>query len=380
MALRPSLDQSRSLIRLMQAYDDLLGWLDQHVPAGHSDNLVSLHRGFYERARQAKGLPARLVSLAFKDWVLARRGQRPAGVPVDDKLYAVKGIDTVSLSTLDGRMTMPFVVAGYEQPWLDPAPARLVARPDDEMAGTVFELQIELERHPEGAPVSLKEEIMVTTETALSRIGRVIAGMAHAAIDAAEGSQPETVMSQALRDIDQAAEEVRAELGKATAERYRLDLRRKELEAEGEELTAKVQLAVDGARDDLAEAGIARQIDIEAQVNVLDRLMEDVEERIAQFNQTMDAVSASRREAEERLHEFRQSRQHVDEGAVSHSGGSMSRALNKVERAKAATVRVTGVPAEAAAATAPGLKALEELSRERDIKERLARFKSSNHH
>lgn len=380
MALRPSPDQARALTRLVQAYDGLQAWLDRHVPASHSDNLVSLHRGFYEPARQATGLPARLISLAFKDWVLARRGQRPVGVPVDEKLYAVKGIDTVSLSTLEGRMTMPFIVAGYEESWLDPAPARLIARPDGGPAGAAFELQIELERHSEGAPVSLKEEIMVTTETALSRIGRVIAGMAHAAIDAAEGSQPEAIMNQALRDIDQAAEEIRAELGKVTAERYRLDLRRKELEAEGEELAAKIQLAVDNMRDDLAEAGIARQIDIEAQVNVLNRLIEDVEERIAQFNQTMDAVSASRREAEERLNEFRRSRQEANEDAGTPDGGSVPRALNKVERAKAATARVTGVPADFGATKASGLKALEELSRERDIRERLARFKSSSHH
>src|SRR5215831_14349465 len=118
--------------------------------------------------------------------------------------------------------------------------------------------------------------------------------MTHAAINAAEQSNPAAVMEQAIREIDSAADEVRAELGKATAERHRIVARTKELERERTELDHKVAAAVESNRDDLAEAGIARQLDIESQSAVLDRLHGDVEAQIAELQTSLDAARASR--------------------------------------------------------------------------------------
>jgi len=109
----------------------------------------------------------------------------------------------------------------------------------------------------------------MATEGVLTRMGRVIVGMAHTAVNAAEQANPKGVLEQAIREIDGAADEVRTELGKATAERYRLEARSKELERERADLEGKIRTAVTAGRDDLAEAGIGRQIDIEAQSNLL---------------------------------------------------------------------------------------------------------------
>jgi hypothetical protein len=116
----------------VDAHRELLHWLDGNVPTEHGDNLVALHRHFYEAARRESGLQARAVTLAFKDFVQRRRGKIlvgpwGSGAPLDEKLYGLKGIELVSIATLKGRVTIPFRVAGYGAEWNGKSPARLVA-------------------------------------------------------------------------------------------------------------------------------------------------------------------------------------------------------------------------------------------------------------
>jgi phage shock protein A len=367
LALRPDPAANEALQTIMRAHVKLLDWLDISVPSGHPADLVALHRSFYEAARAVSGLPARSVTLAFKDWVRRRRGDLIEGLPLDEKLYAIKGIESVSISTLGGRVTMPFRVDDYGAGWGDPAPARLVERTNG------FELTISTGSETATAPKT-EEPAMSATESALKRIGRVIAGMTNLAVDAAEGISPEAVISQSIREIDAAAEEVRTDLGKVTAERHRLDSRRQQLRGEKQELDARVNVALDASRDDLAEAGIARQVDIEAQVGVLERLIGETDERIAQLGQTLDAVAASRREAEQTLKDYRASH---PLGADQHGDPAPTNgAMQKVGRAQAAASRVTGVPASPQNMNAKALSELADLEREREVKSRLARLKS----
>ena len=66
-------------------------------------------------------------------------------------------------------------------------------------------------------------------EGILSRMGRLIAGLANAAVDKAEGTNKVAVVEQALREIDAAADEARTDLGKSRAEEYRIQSRRTEI-------------------------------------------------------------------------------------------------------------------------------------------------------
>jgi hypothetical protein len=363
MSLRPDPAAAAALDRILGAHARLLDWLDASIPAGSRADLVALHRNFYEPARAVSGLPARSVTLAFRDWVRRRRGDPVDGLPLDQKLYSIKGIETVSVATLTGRVTVPFRVEDYGAGWSDAAPARLVREP------TGFVLLVSTDGGG-AANSGVEEDRMLATESPLKRIGRVIAGMANLAIDAAEGASPEAVLTQSIREIDGAADEVRTDLGKATAERHRLDLRRRQLLAEKAALDAQVLAALDSGRDDLAEAGIARQIDIEAQVGVLDRLLTEVAEKVAQLGQTLDAVAASRREAEQALKDFKASQ------IRDAHGGVRDAALAKIVRAQAAASRVTGVPAPSASADVQALTELADLVRVNEVKARLAQLKS----
>lgn len=365
LRLDPDAATAEALARLVRAYDDLAAWLDATIPAGHPADQVALHRAFYEAARRQSGLPAQLTTLALRDWAMRRRGDPVEGVPLDERLYSVRGISTVSLATAEGRISVPFAVAGYGQGWAGAAPARLMS------LNGQWELHIEA-----GAQVTrLFQEGAMATETVLTRIGRVIAGMTHAAVDAAENAGSEAVLAQALREIDAAADEVRGELGKAMAERTRLELRRRELDRERDDLDGKTKLAVEKGRDDLAEAGIARQLDIEAQIGVLDRMLKDSQDSIDQLGQTLGAVRASRREAESRLADLKRTANANASGAAV-GVSRVDRALDKVERAQSAVERLTGVPSGDAPADGKAIDDLNDLARKHAVAERLARLKA----
>jgi phage shock protein A len=367
LTLHPDAAGAAALHRSLEAYRELLAWLDETVPAEQSADLVALHRQYYEAARARSHLPAQAVVLTLKDWAQRRRGLNVDGMPFDEKLFSVRGIQSLSLATVEGRLNVPFALTDYSETWHGSAPARLVER------GGRFEFRISAELA--FVETALKEKTMAT-ENALSRIGRVISGMTHAAISTAEQTNPQAVMEQAIREIDAAADEVRVELGKALAEQHRVDARRKELLRERDELDEKLKLAVAQGRDDLAESGIARQLDIEAQASVLDRLLDDVADRIAQLNQSLDAVNASRREAEERLKELLQSQRAAAQDTASNPADTKNGAVRKVERAQAAISRVSGVPSGPAHEQAKAIDELNRLAREQAIQERLAQLKS----
>lgn len=112
-------------------------------------------------------------------------------------------------------------------------------------------------------------------ESMSSRVGRLIAGSVNAVIDAVENAAPEVVMEQALREIDGATDEVRTELGRVIAGKHLANKRLVEESRKHEALAEQIELAVKEGREDLAEAAIARQFDIEAQIPVLESSIAD---------------------------------------------------------------------------------------------------------
>src|SRR5215469_11202369 len=96
-----------------------------------------------------------------------------------------------------------------------------------------------------------------------SRVTRVIAGSVHALLDAVENTAPEAVMTQAIREVEQAADEVRAELGRIEALKHLATSSLNKLNTQNETLADQIDLAVSKGDEALARAGIAKQVDIE---------------------------------------------------------------------------------------------------------------------
>src|ERR1700723_1950627 len=340
------------------AYDRMMEILAEVAPVGA--NLVSLHAQAYEKIRVETGLPARLVTLGLRDRAGYVAGARK--IPLDDKLFAIKGPTSLTVSTVRGRVLVAFNVPGYLAGWESPFPAQLV------FDGHAYEIHIAVK-----SKSTQPEEKTMLHEGILARMGRLLAAIASQTIDNAESSNKVAVVKQAIREIDAGADEARYALGKSRAEEFRLKRRREQLDAEAAGLTEKIRLAIAENREDLARAGIARQIDLESQGLALERATDFIELEIDEQTKALQAMLGARREAEARLADLEAS---LAQQTLLETGQALPTTKTiSADRAMAAIARVTGVPA----ASVLGDKALDELDRlhrEREIAARLERIKS----
>lgn len=222
-------------------------------------------------------------------------------------------------------------------------------------------------------------------DTLTSRVGRIISGSLNALIDAVENSVPETVMEEAIREIDGAIDEVRAELGRVVANKHLANSRLLEENRKHEDLSAKIELAVSENRDDLAEVAIASQLDIEAQIPVLEATIADCGNQEKELEGYISALQAKKREMKDELKQFRDSRQDAAAvgasagGAAATSGGSVDARVSKAESAFDRVVEnTTGLMGRIGTGdkhNASKLAELEEMSRQNRVQERLAAMK-----
>src|ERR1700733_10726423 len=228
-ALAPDQAGIEAIEATFKAYDRMMAILAEVAPAGA--NLVSLHAQAYEKIRIETGLPARLVTLGLRDRasyaVAARR------IPLDEKLFAIKGPTSLTISTVKGRVLVPFNVPGYVAGWESPFPAYLVSD------GRAYEVHIAVK-----SKTTPPEEKTMLHEGILARMGRLLAAIASQTIDNAENNNKVALVKQAIREIDAGADEARHALGKSRAEEFRLKRRREELDAEVVRLNDKIRLAI----------------------------------------------------------------------------------------------------------------------------------------
>src|SRR6202521_5070650 len=104
--------------------------------------------------------------------------------------------------------------------------------------------------------------------------------------------------------LSQAIDEVRAELGRVEAVKHLATSSLAKLNTQNETLAGQVELAVTKGDEVLARAGIARQVDIEDQIPVLQRSLQDAIERGKELEGYIAALLAKKREMESALQDF----------------------------------------------------------------------------
>ncbi|MDJ0789006.1 MAG: PspA/IM30 family protein [Myxococcota bacterium] len=219
-------------------------------------------------------------------------------------------------------------------------------------------------------------------ESLASRVGRIVSGSVNALVDAVENAAPAVVMEEAIREVDRAVEDVRAELGKVLARRHLATTRLMEENRRHEELAHRIELALGEGRDDLAEAAIAKQLDIEAQIPVIERTVTECTEQEGDLEGFIAALLARRREMEDELAEFRTaSDAAASTGSDAPSGSAGSTAGHRAELATSAFDRVlsrnAGMPGvKEGLDTEKKLAELDKLARENRVRERLAAAKA----
>lgn len=222
------------------------------------------------------------------------------------------------------------------------------------------------------------------TEGIAARVGRIISGSINSLIDAVENTAPQVVMEQAIREVDDVIDEVRLELGRIAANKHLANTRLQEENRKHASLEEQLGVAVKQVRDDLAEAAIAQQLDIEAQIPILERTLADCTDREKELESYIIALQSKRREMREELNRFVTAQRQAQTSEQVNAAGS--RTLDsKVDKAGSAFDRIldkaTAMPGRRSspgATTAAQLAELEELNRKHRIQERLAAIKAAN--
>lgn len=223
------------------------------------------------------------------------------------------------------------------------------------------------------------------SEGLVSRVKRLVSGSVNSIVDTIENAAPETVMREAIREVERAIDDVRAELGLAAANRHHANKRLMETASKHDALADHIETAVAEGRDDLAEAAIGRQLDLEAQIPLLETALAEASEREQELEGYIVALQGRRSEMLSDLETFLSSR--ADTAAPgSAAGGPAGRpggAEARADKAEGAFNRVlhgqTGLSGSVKAdrETAAKLAELEKISRNNRIRERLATLKAT---
>src|SRR5262249_38498744 len=192
---------------------------------------------------------------------------------------------------------------------------------------------------------------------------------------------PEATMAQAIREVDQAIDEVRSELGRVEAVKHLATSSLNKLNTQKETLSEQIELAMGKGDEALARAGIAKQIDIDDQIPVLQDSLQDAIGRGNELEGYIAALLAKKREMESALQDFIAAHKAASAPAAAHaSGGTIQ---GKVDRAGSAFDRVlarqTGLAVAGSGinADAAKLRELQEMARAHRIDERLAALKAA---
>ena len=220
-----------------------------------------------------------------------------------------------------------------------------------------------------------------------SRVGRIISGSLNTLVDAVENAVPETVMEEAIREIDGAIHEVRTELGLVAANKHLANTRLIEENRKHDDLSDNIELAVKEERDDLAEAAIASQLDIEAQIPILEATISECGNQEKELEGYISALQAKKREMKIELKQFRDSIKEAKaigaggKNAITSSGGVealVSKAESTFDRVMENTTGLTSGVGIGDKKSASQLAELEDMARKNRIQERLAAIKGDN--
>ncbi|MFT7573987.1 MAG: phage shock protein A [Alphaproteobacteria bacterium] len=217
------------------------------------------------------------------------------------------------------------------------------------------------------------------SESLFGRVRRLVSGTVYDGIEAVEAAVPETTMREAIREIERTIEDVRDEVRKATGERHiagrRIQFSRDKIEG----LVEKINAGLAAGREDLAEAAVERQLDLEAQIPVLEKTQTDAADKTAELNGYVAALVGRRAEMEAELEAFRLARaQNANDLSAVNVHDASALHEKRADKAQEAFDRVmknsTGVASVGRSdlETIAKLVELEGIERRNKVSERLA--------
>lgn len=206
-------------------------------------------------------------------------------------------------------------------------------------------------------------------ESIASRVSRLISGGINAVIDKAESISPEIVMKETIREVDSTIDEVKVLLGKESIELRKTKQQLDTEKSKYQELSEQIDIAIAEQRDDLAKSGIARQMDIETQIPILEETVSTIETNITKLENYIDALNAKKREMQKDLEDFIK---------FNNEQKTSSNIDSNVQKAQEAFNRVNiGFDSKFLNQDEQQLAELDKLARENRISERLQSLKAN---
>ena len=221
------------------------------------------------------------------------------------------------------------------------------------------------------------------SESLARRVARLVSGGFHAMLDKAEDCMPEAVMQENIRELERTIDEVRTELGKVLAQKHLATKKLADENNRHEQLAGQIATALDAGREDLAKAGIAEQLDIEARLPVLEQSLADCSSQERELDAFVAALLAKKRERQAALDDGKRAQASI--GGATSGGGADGNKMAQLERAaeqngvqfNRVLQRQGGIGiASPDAAQAAALQELSDLGREAQIAARLAALKA----
>src|SRR5262245_20271930 len=125
--LLPDEDQARKLSATMRAFNAAADWLAGEAFRLKTANKVELQQLYYGQLRDDFGVSAQMAirciaqvcEACSRDKSIRPRFRKYASIPYDQRLMAFKGVDRVSLLTLEGRTIVPVIMGKYQSERFD---------------------------------------------------------------------------------------------------------------------------------------------------------------------------------------------------------------------------------------------------------------------
>ena len=172
-------------------------------------------------------------------------------------------------------------------------------------------------------------------ESIFLRVRRLLSARVEDSIDAMERADSDSTMREAIRQVDRAIDEVRSDQEKALTRRLQAARQQRLFAAKIEELTDKAGFALGEGREDLAEAALSRQVDLESQIGALEAAQFAAREEEDRLEEGLNALRGRKKQMEEALTAFVIARQEAATGgdAGVETSRHIERQVNSAEAA-----------------------------------------------
>jgi len=141
-------------------------------------------------------------------------------------------------------------------------------------------------------------------EPIFQRVGRIISATLEDAVDKLESAGSGSILRETVREVDRGIAQFQAERDDVQARLAQLARQQEQLRAEAAQLTEKARFALAEGREDLAEAALARQVDLEAQAEALKAKAEALARHEAEIAEGLGTLKARKVQMEQEKEAF----------------------------------------------------------------------------